>query len=114
MHPAIAFALFTVTAVAEILGCWLILRWWQGTAAGWWALPAAAASLAVFAWLLTQHPHAAGRIYAAYGGIYVLVSLLWLLGVDRAPLTRFDLIGTALCVVGSCVIYFQPTRIGSS
>lgn len=100
-----------VTGVVEILGCWLVLRWWQGAAAAWWALPAAAASLAGFAWMLTLHPLAAGRVYAAYGGIYVLISILWLLLIDREPLTRYDLMGTALCVVGTCIIYFQPTRL---
>jgi small multidrug resistance family-3 protein len=104
--------LFVITGIAEVLGCWLVLRWWQGLSAAWWALPAATASLAVFAWLLTLHPMASGRIYAAYGGIYVLVSLVWLVAVDRQPMTRYDLIGASLCVAGTLCIYLQPQRSG--
>lgn len=66
--------LFALTAVAEIVGCylpWLVLR--QGRSA--WLLLPAAVSLSLFAWLLTLHPNAAGRIYAAYGGMYISVAL---------------------------------------
>ena len=79
--------LFIATALAEIVGCylpWLVLR--QGRSV-WWLVPAAAA-LAVFAWLLTLHPTAAGRTYAAYGGMYIAVALLWLRLVDGVVLTR--------------------------
>jgi small multidrug resistance family-3 protein len=67
--------LFAVTAVAEIVGCylpWLVLK--QGRSV--WLLIPAAASLALFAWLLTLHPSAAGRTYAAYGGMYIAVALV--------------------------------------
>ena len=79
--------LFTITALAEILGCylpWLILK--QGKSL-WLMLPAAI-SLSLFAWLLTLHPTAAGRTYAAYGGVYIAVALLWLRLVDGQTLTR--------------------------
>ncbi|GGC04990.1 YnfA family protein [Pseudoduganella buxea] len=70
-------ALFAVTALAEIAGCylpWLVLK--QGRSA--WLLVPAAVSLALFAWLLTLHPSAAARTYAAYGGMYIAVALAWL------------------------------------
>ena len=73
--------LFALTALAEIVGCylpWLVLR----DARTPWLLLPAAASLAAFAWLLTLHPTAAGRTYAAYGGMYIVVALLWLKLVD--------------------------------
>lgn len=108
MTPTTALLLFTITSVVEILGCWLVLRWWTGVSPAWWALPAAAFSLAAFAWLLTLHALASGRVYAAYGGIYVVVSILWLLGVDRVAITRYDLLGAGLCVAGTCLVYFQP------
>ena len=79
--------LFAVTAVAEIVGCylpWLVLK--QGRSA--WLLIPAAASLALFAWLLTLHPSAAGRTYAAYGGMYIAVALVWLWLVDVITPTR--------------------------
>ncbi|WP_153132225.1 YnfA family protein [Dechloromonas hortensis] len=101
-------ALFAVTALAEIVGCylpWLVLK--QGKPA-FLLLPAALA-LAAFAWLLTLHPSAAGRTYAAYGGMYIAVALLWLRLVDGIALTRWDLAGVAIALVGMAVIALQPT-----
>jgi small multidrug resistance family-3 protein len=99
--------LFAVTAVAEIVGCylpWLVLK--QGKSA--WLLLPAAFSLALFAWLLTLHPAAAGRTYAAYGGMYIAVALAWLYVIDGAALTRWDLVGAAIALVGMAVIALQP------
>lgn len=99
--------LFAVTAVAEIVGCylpWLVLR--QGKSA-LLLLPAALA-LALFAWLLTLHPTAAGRTYAAYGGMYIGVALLWLHFVDGVPLTRWDAAGATIALAGMAVIALQP------
>jgi len=100
-------ALFAVTAVAEILGCylpWLVLR--QDRSA--WLLFPAALSLAAFAWLLTLHPNAAGRTYAAYGGMYIAVALLWLHFVDGITLTRWDAAGAGIALLGMAVIALQP------
>ena len=69
--------LFVATALAEILGCYLPYVWLRQNGSPWLLLPAAL-SLAVFAWLLTLHPAASGRVYAAYGGVYISVALLWL------------------------------------
>ena len=100
-------ALFALTALAEIVGCylpWLVLR--QGRTA-WLLLPAAAA-LAAFAWLLTLHPSAAGRTYAAYGGMYIAVALLWLRFVEGVALTRWDVAGAAVALSGMAIIALQP------
>jgi small multidrug resistance family-3 protein len=102
-------ALFAITALAEIVGCylpWLVLR--QGKTA--WLLLPAAASLALFAWLLTLHPAAAGRTYAAYGGAYICVALLWLRFVDGMAFTRYDAAGAALALAGMAVIALQPSH----
>ena len=99
--------LFAVTAVAEIVGCylpWLVLK--QGRSV--WLLIPAAASLALFAWLLTLHPSAAGRTYAAYGGMYIAVALVWLWLVDGVTLTRWDLAGASIALIGMAVIALQP------
>ncbi|WP_371323927.1 YnfA family protein [Dechloromonas sp. ZY10] len=99
--------LFALTAVAEIVGCylpWLVLR--QGRSA-WLLLPAGLA-LALFAWLLTLHPSAAGRTYAAYGGMYIAVALAWLHFVDGLPLSRWDLAGAAVALCGMAIIALQP------
>lgn len=99
--------LFLVTALAEIVGCylpWLVLK--QGRSA--WLLVPAALSLAAFAWLLTLHPTAAGRTYAAYGGMYIAVALVWLRVVDGVALTRWDVAGAGVALVGMAIIALQP------
>lgn len=99
--------LFAVTAITEILGCylpWLVLK--QGKSL--LLLIPAAVSLALFAWLLTLHPTAAGRTYAAYGGMYIAVALVWLRLVDGIALTRWDILGAATALVGMAVIAMQP------
>lgn len=99
--------LFAVTAVAEIVGCylpWLVLRQGKSTL----LLVPAAVSLGLFAWLLTLHPAAAGRTYAAYGGMYIAVALLWLRFVDGLALTRWDVAGAAIALAGMAVIALQP------
>ena len=104
-------ALFALTAVAEILGCylpWLVLK--EGKPI--WLLVPAACSLALFAWLLTLHPTAAGRTYAAYGGMYIVVALAWLYLVEQQALTRWDLIGAAVALCGMGIIALQPTGAG--
>jgi small multidrug resistance family-3 protein len=99
--------LFAATAVAEIVGCYLPWLWLNQRAPAWVLLPAAA-SLALFAWLLTLHPHAAGRVYAAYGGVYVAIAILWLWLVDGIAPDRWDLLGAGIALVGVAVIYFGP------
>ncbi|AOJ58315.1 YnfA family protein [Burkholderia thailandensis] len=100
-------ALFVLTAVAEIVGCylpWLVLKAGKPV----WLLAPAALSLALFAWLLTLHPAAAARTYAAYGGVYIAVALAWLRIVDGVPLSRWDAAGAALALAGMSVITLQP------
>lgn len=100
-------ALFVATALAEIVGCylpWLVLKEDRSL----WLLIPAALSLGLFAWLLTLHPTAAGRTYAAYGGVYVAVALLWLRAVDGIPLTRWDMAGAAVALTGMAIIALQP------
>jgi small multidrug resistance family-3 protein len=96
-------ALFSVTAIAEIVGCYLPWLWLKHGKSPWLLAPAAA-SLALFVWLLTLHPHAAGRVYAAYGGVYVSVAILWLWAVDSVRPTVTDVIGVAICITGMLVI----------
>ena len=107
MHPLTAFALFVATAVAEIVGCYLPYLWLRKDGSAWLLLPAAA-SLALFVYLLTLHPHAAGRVYAAYGGVYIATALLWLWLVDGVRPDRWDLAGVAVSLAGMMLIYFAP------
>ena len=99
--------LFVLTALAEIVGCYLPYLWLRkGYSA--WVLAPAAASLALFAWLLTLHPTASARVYAAYGGVYVTMAIAWLWAVDAVKPTRWDLLGAGLCLAGMAVIMFAP------
>ncbi|HAT3786329.1 TPA: YnfA family protein, partial [Serratia marcescens] len=77
--------LFFATALAEIIGCFLPYLWLKKQGSAWLLLPAAL-SLMLFVWLLTLHPAASGRVYAAYGGVYVATALLWLRVVDGVKL----------------------------
>ena len=99
--------LFGLTAVAEILGCYLPWLWLKKDGSIWLLLPAAL-SLAVFAWLLTLHPQAAGRTYAAYGGVYIAVALLWLWAVDGIKPSTWDYVGAAVALCGMAIIMFAP------
>ena len=104
------FLLFVLTAVAEIVGCYLPYLWLRKGGSAWLLLPASA-SLALFAWLLTLHPTAAGRVYAAYGGVYVTVAIAWLWWVEAVKPSRWDLLGVALCLLGMAVIMFSPRTV---
>ncbi len=100
--------LFAITAVTEIVGCylpWLVLRQEKSP----WLMVPAIASLLLFVWLLTLHPTAAGRTYAAYGGMYVMVALIWLRIVEGIELTRWDVFGAIVALIGMSIIAFQPS-----
>ncbi|MDB6008446.1 MAG: ynfA, partial [Gammaproteobacteria bacterium] len=98
---------FVITAVAEILGCYLPYLWLKKDGSPWLLIPALA-SLAIFAWLLTLHPTAAGRVYAAYGGVYICVAIAWLWLVDKVRPTSWDLIGAAIALAGMVIIVLGP------
>lgn len=100
-------ALFVVTALAEIIGCYLPYLWLKQERSAWLLVPAAF-SLALFAWLLTLHPAAAGRVYAAYGGVYVAVALAWLWSVDGIRPSTTDWIGVSVTLAGMAIIAFGP------
>ena len=101
-------ALFGVTALAEIGGCYSAYAWLRLGRSAWWLVPGATA-LALFAWLLTLHPtEGAGRVYAAYGGIYIIASLLWLWLVEGRQPDRWDLLGASICLIGASIIMFAP------
>lgn len=100
-------ALFVLTALAEIVGCYLPYLWLKQDKSPWLLVPAAI-SLALFAWLLSLHPTAAGRVYAAYGGVYIFVAVLWLWGVDGIKPTVWDIVGASVALIGMAIIMFAP------
>lgn len=95
--------LFIVTALAEILGCYLPYLWLTQGKSILLLIPAAL-SLAFFAWLLSLHPTAAGRVYAAYGGVYIFVAIIWLWLVDGIRPTMWDIIGAGVTLLGMAII----------
>ena len=101
------FLLYVATALAEIVGCYLPYLWLKRDRSAWLLVPAAI-SLALFAWLLTLHETAAGRVYAAYGGVYIGVAIAWLWAVDGIRPTGWDVAGVAVCLAGMGLIAFQP------
>lgn len=107
MEIAKVAGLFVITALAEIVGCYLPYLWLRQGKSAWLLIPAAG-SLAFFAWLLSLHPTAAGRVYAAYGGVYIGAALIWLWVVDGIRPAPADWIGVALCIAGMAVIMFAP------
>lgn len=95
--------LFFVTALCEIIGCFLPCLWLKRGATAWLLVPAGV-SLALFVWLLTLHPAASGRVYAAYGGVYVVTALLWLRIVDGVKLSLYDWSGALVALCGMLII----------
>ena len=102
-----AGSLFVITALAEIVGCYLPYLWLRKSGSPWLLIPASL-SLAGFAWLLTLHPTAAGRTYAAYGGVYVATAIFWLWLVEGRVPTRWDLAGASVCIAGMAIIVLGP------
>ena len=103
-----SIAVYAAAAVAEIAGCFAFWAWLRLSASPWWLVPGLL-SLVLFAWLLTlAETGAAGRAYAAYGGIYIAASLLWLWAMEGVRPDRWDMIGAGLCLAGMAVILFAP------
>lgn len=101
-------AIYAGAALAEIAGCFAFWAWLKLGKPVWWLLPGLI-SLVAFAWLLTlvESP-AAGRVFAAYGGIYIVASLAWMALVEKVSPDRYDLAGAALCLTGAAVIVAAP------
>lgn len=97
------FLLFIVTALTEIIGCFLPYLWLRKGGSILLLIPAAL-SLAAFVWLLTLHPAASGRVYAAYGGVYIFTALVWLRWVEGIKLSLYDWLGAGIILIGTAVI----------
>ncbi|MBS0233671.1 MAG: YnfA family protein [Proteobacteria bacterium] len=103
MELAKTLGLFIITAMAEILGCYLPYLWLRKSGSPL-LLVGAAISLIIFSYLLTLHPEAAGRVYAAYGGVYVTVAIIWLWQVDGISPSATDLLGVIVTLIGMAII----------
>lgn len=106
MTALTTFALYAAAALAELAGCFAVWAWMRLGASWLWLIPGLA-SLAVFAWLLTMAPSEfAGRAYAAYGGVYIAASLVWLWAVEGQRPDGWDITGAAVCLIGAAIILF--------
>ena len=102
------YAIYVAAALAEIAGCFAFWAWWRLDKSPLWLAPGLV-SLVAFAWLLALvEADAAGRAYAAYGGIYIAASLCWLWLAEGIRPDRWDMIGAAICVFGASVILLAP------
>ena len=104
------FGLFVITAIAELVGCYLPYLWLKQGGSAWLLIPSAFC-LVLFAWLLSLHPIAAGRVYAAYGGVYITVAIMWLWLVESIKPTFSDWVGVLVCLLGMAIIMFGPRNI---
>jgi small multidrug resistance family-3 protein len=101
-------AIYCLAAIAEIAGCFAFWSWLKLGKPVWWLVPGIA-SLIAFAWLLTLVPaSAAGRAFAAYGGVYIVASIVWMWTVERVAPDRFDMAGAVLCLAGATIIIAGP------
>ena len=107
MNVIKTIGLFALTAVCEIVGCYLPYLWLRRGHTAWLLAPAAV-SLTLFAWLLTLHPDVAGRTYASYGGMYVAMAVIWLWLVGGQRPDRWDMLGAVIAIAGMAVISFAP------
>jgi small multidrug resistance family-3 protein len=98
-------ALFVGSAIAEIIGCYLPYLWLRKGGSPWLLLPAAS-SLCIFAWLLTFHPAASGRVYGAYGGVYITTALIWLRFVEGKNLIASEWVGATVVMCGVAIMIF--------
>nr|WP_205933739.1 YnfA family protein [Rhizobium leguminosarum] len=105
---SVAYIIYAFAALFEIAGCFAFWAWLKLEKPVWWLAPGMV-SLALFAWLLTLVPsEVAGRTFAAYGGIYILASLLWLWLVENRVPDRYDIGGALICLAGASLILFAP------
>lgn len=102
------YVAFAAAALAEIAGCFAFWAWLRHAKSWVWLVPGLFA-LAVFAYLLTlAETDAAGRSYAAYGGVYIFAAIAWLWAVEGQRPDRWDILGVAICLVGSAIMIFAP------
>ncbi len=103
-----AIWIYPLAAFAEIAGCFAFWAWFRMDRSAWWLLPGVLA-LVLFAYLLARiEADAAGRAFAAYGGVYIAASLAWLKLVEGRTPDRWDAIGAVICLIGAAVIIFGP------
>lgn len=107
MPILLSVGLFVVAGLCEIAGGYLVWQWWRNGATWKWALLGAVV-LFLYGIVPTYQPAHFGRVYAAYGGWFIVLSIIWGWGVDRVSPDRYDIFGAAICLVGVAIIMYWP------
>lgn len=107
MVVAQSITLFLIAGLCEIGGGYLVWQWWRNGAQGWIGL-LGALTLIMYGIVPTYQPAHFGRVYAAYGGWFVVLSVLWGWGVDHVTPDRYDIVGGLICLLGVAVIMYWP------
>jgi small multidrug resistance family-3 protein len=107
MNVARSGALFVLAGLCEIGGGYLVWRWWRD-GAPWVLALAGAGALFLYGVIPTYQPASFGRAYAAYGGVFVVLSIAWGWAIDRVAPDRFDLAGGLVCLAGVAIIMYWP------
>ena len=106
-----SFAFYIAAAVAEIGGCFAFWAWLRLGKSLYWIIPGIVA-LVIFALLLTRiEAIFAGRTFAAYGGVYIAASMLWLWIIEDQPPDKWDILGAIICIVGAVIILFGQRQV---
>jgi small multidrug resistance family-3 protein len=99
--------LFLLAGLCEIGGGYLIWQWLKADKPYWYGL-VGGLILALYGILATWQTANFGRVYAAYGGVFILLALLWAWRVDGFQPDKWDIIGAVVAVLGACLIIFMP------
>ena len=104
-----SIALFVLAGVCEIGGGWLVWKAVRDGRPAWWGVLGGVV-LVIYGIIPTLQPSQFGRVYAAYGGFFIVLSLLWGWALDGDRPDRFDILGAVIALAGVCVIYYAPRR----
>ena len=107
MQIAKSLAFFILAGLCEIGGGYLMWLWLRHGRSVWWALPGAMI-LILYGIIATFQPASFGRVYAAYGGVFIALSILWGWGVDKLRPDRFDILGGIISLIGMLIIMYWP------
>lgn len=104
-----SLSIFILAGLFEIGGGYLVWQWLKEGKPLWWGL-AGGLILALYGVVATWQTANFGRVYAAYGGIFIIMALIWAWKVDGFKPDRWDVIGALVAVIGACIIIYMPRK----
>jgi small multidrug resistance family-3 protein len=99
--------IFILAGFCEIGGGYLIWLWLKEGKPFWYGL-SGGLILALYGVVATLQSSNFARVYATYGGIFIVMSLIWAYKIDNYTPDKFDLIGAVIALIGVCIIYYAP------